>query len=54
MKLTTHLRLVPRSKNEWSYTSTPPICLHGGQLYIYLYSQIFELCQIIKGFIINQ
>jgi hypothetical protein len=26
---TTHLHLVPRSKNEWSYTSTPPICLHG-------------------------
>jgi hypothetical protein len=33
--------LVPRSKNAWSYTSTPPICLHGmvlsekaqGQLY---------------------
>jgi hypothetical protein len=23
VKLTTHLRLVPRSKNEWSYTSTP-------------------------------
>jgi len=23
MKLTTHLHLVPRSKNEWSYTSTP-------------------------------
>jgi len=20
---------VPRSKNEWSYTSTPPIRLHG-------------------------
>jgi hypothetical protein len=24
VKLTTHLHLVPRSKNEWSYTSTPP------------------------------
>jgi hypothetical protein len=24
-----HLRLVPRSKNAWSYTSTPPILLHG-------------------------
>jgi hypothetical protein len=23
VKLTTHLRLVPRSKNAWSYTSTP-------------------------------
>jgi hypothetical protein len=24
-----HSHLVPRSKNEWSYTSTPPIRLHG-------------------------
>jgi len=24
-----HLHLVPTSKNEWSYTSTPPIRLHG-------------------------
>jgi hypothetical protein len=24
-----HLRLVPRSKNVWCYTSTPPIRLHG-------------------------
>jgi len=23
VKLNTHLHLVPRSKNEWSYTSTP-------------------------------
>jgi hypothetical protein len=23
VKLTTHLHLVPRSKNKWSYTSTP-------------------------------
>jgi len=29
VKLTTHLHLVPRSKNEWSYTFTLPICLHG-------------------------
>jgi hypothetical protein len=29
VKLTTHLHLVPRSKNEWSYTSTPPIRLNG-------------------------
>jgi hypothetical protein len=29
VKLTTHLHLVPRSKNEWSYTSIPPIRLHG-------------------------
>jgi hypothetical protein len=29
VKLTTHLRLVPRSKKGWSSTSTPPIRLHG-------------------------
>jgi hypothetical protein len=41
VKLTTHLHLVQRSKNTWSYTSTHPICLHGvvfgsaqGQLYL--------------------
>jgi hypothetical protein len=28
-KAITHFHLVPRSKNEWSYTSTPPIRLHG-------------------------
>jgi len=27
--MTTHLHLVPRSKDAWSYTSTPPIRLHG-------------------------
>jgi hypothetical protein len=29
VKLTTHFHLVPRSKNEWSYTSTHPIHFHG-------------------------
>jgi len=29
VKLTTQLRLVLRSKNVSSYTSTPPIRLHG-------------------------
>jgi hypothetical protein len=29
MKLTTHFHLVLRSKNVWSCTSTPPVCLHG-------------------------
>jgi hypothetical protein len=29
VKLTTHLHLVPRSKNEWSYMSTLPIRPHG-------------------------
>jgi len=32
VKLTTHLYLVPRSKNAWSYTSTPPIRLRGVML----------------------
>jgi hypothetical protein len=32
VKLTTHLHLVPRSKNAWSYTSTPPIRLNGVML----------------------
>jgi hypothetical protein len=29
VKMTTHLHLVLRSNNEWSYTSTPATCLHG-------------------------
>jgi hypothetical protein len=29
VKLTTHSHLMLRSKNEWSYISTPPIRLHG-------------------------
>jgi len=29
VKLTTHLHLLPSSENAWSYTSTPPVCLHG-------------------------
>jgi hypothetical protein len=29
VKLTIHLHPVQRSKNVWSYTSTPPIRLHG-------------------------
>jgi hypothetical protein len=29
MKLTTHLHLVPRLKNEWSYTSTPQYAFMG-------------------------
>jgi hypothetical protein len=28
VKLIKHLNLVPRSKNEWSYTSTPAMRLH--------------------------
>jgi hypothetical protein len=29
VKLITHLHLVPRSKNEWMYTSAPPIRLNS-------------------------
>jgi hypothetical protein len=29
VKLTTHLHLLPRSKNELSYTTIPPIRLHS-------------------------
>ena len=29
MKLTTHIHLMLRVKNEWIYTSTPHLCLHG-------------------------
>jgi len=32
VNLTTHLHLVPKSKNVWGYTSTPPIRLHGVML----------------------
>jgi hypothetical protein len=43
VKLTTRLYLVPRSKNEWGYTSTPPYafmawCSVKAQgLYLYIY-----------------
>jgi hypothetical protein len=42
VKLTTHLHLVPRSKNEWSYTSTPQYtfirwCSDKAQGWLYIY-----------------
>jgi hypothetical protein len=47
MKMTTYLHLVPRSKNEWNYTSTPQYAFMAwclvkaqGQLYLYLYCMI--------------
>jgi hypothetical protein len=54
-KLTTHLLLVPRSKNVWIYTSTPPIRLHGvmlssaqEQIYLYLYLPFpFSFCPLL-------
>jgi hypothetical protein len=36
VKLTTHPHLLPRSKNAWSYTSTPPIRLLAFYFYLYL------------------
>jgi hypothetical protein len=49
VKLTTHLHLVPRSKNEWNYTSTTQYALMvwlsvkaQGQLYVYLYGLMKE------------
>jgi hypothetical protein len=60
VKLTTHLHLVPRSKNEWSYTSTPQFafmawCLvnHSDSFafllcLIYLHSGLFQVC-IVKA-----
>jgi hypothetical protein len=54
MKLTTLLNLVPRSKNAWSYTSTPTMpswCgvqfrkKAQGQLYLYLYHNSLPLKQ---------
>jgi hypothetical protein len=50
VKLTTHLHLVPRSENEWSYTSTPQYALIAwclvkaqGQFYLYLLEST-DLC----------
>jgi hypothetical protein len=51
VKLTTHLRLVPRSKNGWSCTSTPPMRLQrvvitwGSAettfyIYVFIYSHV--------------
>jgi hypothetical protein len=44
VKLNTHLHLVSRTKNVWSYISIPPIRLHGvvlsqGHLYLYFYTE---------------
>jgi len=39
MVLTAHSHLVLKLKEEWSYTFTPPLCLHGlllGELYHYM------------------
>jgi hypothetical protein len=41
MKLTTHLHLVQRSNNAWSYTSTPPV-----RLYLYFLLQIAQRCGV--------
>jgi hypothetical protein len=50
LKLTTHLHLVPRSKNVWIYTSTPQYASMGwcslkaqGQLYLFQFNFMFHL-----------
>ena len=48
--LTTHPHLVARLKKEYSYTSTPPVCLHGllnCELYLYHGSEYedYSLCR---------
>jgi hypothetical protein len=49
VKVIIHLHLVPRSKNTWSYTSTPPIPNTPkvqGQLYLYLICFLVAVCHI--------
>jgi hypothetical protein len=59
VKLITHLRLMPRSKNAWSYTSTPQYdfmawCLVKAQGQFYFYftsiqlSMDFLLCNVFN------
>jgi hypothetical protein len=43
VKLITYLQLVPKSKNEWSYTFTPPIRLHGVVLKLQKHRNNFTL-----------
>jgi hypothetical protein len=54
VKLTTHIHLVARSKNEWSYTSTPSVCLHGmllsqsmGKTLPCTFAQKYEFCFLV-------
>jgi hypothetical protein len=51
------LHLVPRSKNAWRYTSTPPVRFHGvvlnlkkaqGQLYLYVMVYIIPTMAILS------
>jgi len=45
--LTTHLRLSPRLKKEWTYNSTPFLRLHGlfwGELYLCFYTWNWYSC----------
>jgi hypothetical protein len=56
VKLTTHPRLLPRSKNEWRYTSTPQYafmawCLVKAQGQLYLYLLPFHLISLRYQFI---
>ena len=44
--MTTCLHLVSGVKNEWSYTSAPPVCLYGGDGYVTL----FTFCAYLPGY----
>jgi hypothetical protein len=64
VKLTTHLHLVPRSKGEWSYTSTPPIRPRGVMLslkkkhrdnlnFTFTICQLVSFQKLLNGFRLN-
>ena len=47
VKLTTLLCLVPRFKQEWSFTSVHPVCYHGvdrGKLHLYFF--VITFCNL--------
>ena len=52
MTLTTHSHLASRLQEAHSYTSTPPLCLHGS-LHSKLYLYLLHLSGIIKYGIMN-
>jgi hypothetical protein len=61
VKLTNHTHLLPRSKNEWSYTSTPQYALMAWcsakaqeQLYLYIYLYVKEIHFVLKWFLKKQ
>jgi hypothetical protein len=51
-KLTTHLHLVPRSKNAWSCTSTPPVHLHVVLVMIGFTDRLFSDVSVTESSIV--